>query len=114
MDPIFRLHGEANRRAAAGDDILDCTMGSLMDEDGTLSVMPSVIEALQAVPIREVSGYGPIAGDPRFGEAAIQDLLGGTELAGHALALATPGGTGAIYQAVVNFLERGQALLTTE
>src|SRR5690606_30783982 len=33
---------------------------------------------------------------------------------GHALALATPGGTGAIYQAVVNFLERGQALLTTE
>lgn len=114
MDPIFALHGEASRRLAAGEDILDCTMGSLMDEEGRLSVMPSVVEALQAVPIHEVSGYGPIAGDPRFQAATIQDLLGGTELEEHALALATPGGTGAIYQAVVNFLERGQSLLTTD
>ena len=113
MDPIFRLHGEANRRAAEGEDILDCTMGVLTDEEGRLSVMPSVLEALRSVPIAEVSGYGPIAGDPRFREAAIQDLLGGSPLQEHALALATPGGSGAIYQAVVNFLEPGQALLTT-
>ncbi|MEX2467385.1 MAG: aminotransferase class I/II-fold pyridoxal phosphate-dependent enzyme [Gemmatimonadota bacterium] len=113
MDPIFALHGEANRRASAGEDILDCTMGVLMDEDGHLAVLPSVLDALAAVPVPSVSGYGPIAGDPRFREAAIQDLLGGTELAAHALALATPGGTGAIYQAIVNFLEPGQSLLTT-
>lgn len=114
MDPIFRLHGEAAQRKAAGESILDCTMGSLMDEEGRLSVMPTVAERLRAVPLEEVSGYGPIAGDPRFGEAAIQDLLGGTELAEHALAMATPGGTGAIYHAIVNFLEPGQALLTTD
>lgn len=113
MDPIFALHGEANRRAEAGEDILDCTMGVLMDEEGKLSVLPSVLEALAAVPVPAVSGYGPIAGDPRFREAAIEDLLGGSPLARNALALATPGGTGAIYQATVNFLEPGQSLLTT-
>jgi aromatic-amino-acid transaminase len=113
MDPIFALHGEANRRTEAGEDILDCTMGVLMDEDGKLAVLPSVLEALAAVPVPEVSGYGPIAGDPRFREAAILDMLGGSELANHALALSTPGGTGAIYQSVVNFLEQGQSLLTT-
>jgi len=113
MDPIFALHGEANRRAADGEDILDCTMGVLTDEEGRLAVLPSVLDALRAVPIHEVSGYGPIAGDPRFRAAAIEDLLGGTELAEHAISLATPGGTGAIYEAIVNFLEPGQALLTT-
>ncbi len=113
MDPIFRLHGEANRRAAGGEDILDCTMGVLTDEDGKLAVLPSVIDALKSVDIPSVSGYGPIAGDPQFGQAAIQDLLGGSELQPHALGLVTPGGTGAIYHAVVNFLEPGQALLTT-
>jgi aromatic-amino-acid transaminase len=113
MDPIFKLHGEASRRAAEGEDILDCTMGVLTDEEGKLSVMPSVLEAIANVDVASVSGYGPIAGDPRFREAAIQDLLGGSELAEHALALATPGGTGAIYHTVVNFLEPGQALLTT-
>lgn len=113
MDPIFALNGEANRRKAAGEDILDCTMGVITDEEGRLSVLPSVLEALRSVPIPEVSGYGPIAGDPRFQAAAIDDLLGGTELAAHAVSLATPGGTGAIYQSVVNFLEPGQALLTT-
>ena len=30
-DPIFRLNGEARARAAAGESILDATMGALMD-----------------------------------------------------------------------------------
>ncbi len=114
MDPIFRLHGEANRRAEAGEDILDCTMGVLTDEEGRLAVLPSVIEAIKGVDVRSVSGYGPIAGTPMFGEAAIRDLLGGTGLEPHALAVATPGGTGAIYHSVMNFIEPGQALLTTD
>lgn len=114
MDPIFRLHGEATRRAAEGEDILNCTMGALMDEEGNLSVLPSVLEALRSVSIPSVSGYGPIPGDPRFQEAAVRDLLGESELVDHALAVATPGGTGAIYQAIVNFLEPGQSLLTTD
>ena len=56
MDPIFRLHGEAAQRKAAGESILDCTMGSLMDEEGRLSVMPTVAERLRTVPLAEVSG----------------------------------------------------------
>lgn len=43
----------------------------------------------------------------------IADLFGRGPLAGAAVAVATPGATGALYQAVVNFLEPGQELLTT-
>ena len=43
----------------------------------------------------------------------LQSLFGEGPLAQQATAVATPGGTGAIYQAVVNALEPGQSLLTS-
>ena len=43
----------------------------------------------------------------------IADLYGESELARRSVAVATPGGTGAIHHAIVNFLEPGQAALTT-
>ena len=112
-DPIFMLHAEAQRRAAAGESILNATLGALMEDDGTLAVMPSVLDAIARVPVKEAAGYAPILGSPAFLRAVIDDLFGAGPLAGMAVAAATPGGTGAIHHAVVNFLEPGQALLTT-
>ena len=112
-DPIFALNHEATRRAAAGESILNATLGALYTEDGHLALMPSVLETLQRVQGEEVAGYAPIAGRPDFLEAAVADVFGDGPLAKQAVAAATPGGTGAIYQAVVNFLEPGQKLLTT-
>ena len=112
-DPIFALHGEAMRRAAAGESILNATMGSLMNDDLTLSVLPSVVEAFRRVPAARAAAYGPIAGHAEFQQAAIKDQLEGTGLEACAVACATPGGSGAVYQAVVNFLEPGQKLLTS-
>jgi aromatic-amino-acid transaminase len=112
-DPIFALNAEARRRAAAGESIVNATMGALMDDAGRLAVMPSVVEAFGRVPPSRWSGYGPIAGDPEFLQAATADLLGGGPLHDQAVSCATPGGTGAVYEAVVNFLEPGQKLLTT-
>ena len=111
-DPIFALHGEAVRRAAAGESILNSTLGALMNDDGSLAVMPAAAEALSRVPHARGAGYAPISGDPPYLKAVIADLLGEGALAGQAVAVATPGSTGAIHHAILNFLEPGQAALT--
>ncbi len=112
-DPIFVLNAEARRRAQAGESIINATLGALMEDDGALAVLPSVVEALQRVPARKAAAYAPILGDAPFLEAIVQDTFGGTPLAAQSVASATPGGTGAIYHALTSFLEPGQALLTT-
>ena len=112
-DPIFALDAEARRRAAAGESILNATLGALMEDDGNLAVMPAVFEALDRVDRRRAAAYAPISGPPAFVEAVLDDVLGTTPLRSQAVAVATAGGSGALHHAITNFLERGQALLTT-
>jgi aromatic-amino-acid transaminase len=76
--------------------------------------MPSVLETLERVQGPDVAGYAPVSGRQDFLAATIADPFGDGPLAGQAVAAATPGGTGAVYQAVINFLEPGQKLLTTQ
>jgi aromatic-amino-acid transaminase len=112
-DPIFMLNAEAQRRAQAGESIINATLGALMEDDGTLAVMPSVLDAIARVPVKKAAAYAPIHGDAAFLRAVIDDVFDGGALAKMAVAAATPGGTGALHHAIVNFLEPGQALLTT-
>ena len=112
-DPLFKLHSEATERAARGESILNATLGTLSGEDGKIAVMPVVLETIARVDTRTAAGYAPVAGIPAFLAATIADLFGDGPMAKKAVAVGTPGGTGAVYQAVVNFLEPGQKLLTT-
>jgi len=110
-DPIFIWNGEARRRIAAGEDILNATIGALIGDDGVLCTLPTVLETLRRNQTTETSGYAPISGLPSYRAAVVHDLFGESELAGQAVAVTTPGGSGAVYQAVVNFLEPGQKML---
>jgi len=112
-DPLFALHKEATERAARGESIVNATLGTLSGEDGKIAVMPVVLETIAKVDARTAAGYAPVAGLPAFLDATIADLFGDGPLAKKAVAVGTPGGTGAVYQSVVNFLEPGQKLLTT-
>ena len=112
-DPIFALNTEANARRARGEPTVNATVGALLDDDGKLAILPSVIDALREVPPVQAAGYAPLAGPDSFNRAVVADLLAGTPMAEHAIAVATPGGTGALRHAVANFLEPGQALLTS-
>ena len=112
-DPIFALNAAAKERAAAGEDVINSTLGALMTDDGRLAILPAVSEALASVPREQAAAYAPIAGDPAFLSAVIRDLFGDGPLAERAVAVATPGGTGAVHHAIVNFLQPGDALLTT-
>ena len=112
-DPIFALNAEASARRAKGEAIVNATVGALLDDDGKLAILPTVVDALRAVPPVQAAGYAPLAGPAAFNEAVVADVLAGTEMAKHAFAVATPGGTGALKLAVTDFLEAGQSLLTS-
>ncbi|MBI1380748.1 MAG: aminotransferase class I/II-fold pyridoxal phosphate-dependent enzyme [Planctomycetaceae bacterium] len=112
-DPIFALNAEATRRAQGGEDVLNATLGALIEDDGQLAVMASVFEAMGRIPPRLAASYAPISGPTKYLNAILDDLYAGSPLRDSAVAVGTPGGTGALYSAIVNFLEPGQKLLTT-
>jgi aromatic-amino-acid transaminase len=113
-DPIFALNREATQRRQKGEAIVNATVGALLDDDGRLAILPTAARAVHEVPPVEWATYAPIAGTPDFLRAVVDDLLGGEpELKRAAIAVATPGGSGALRHAIGNFLEPGQAMLTT-
>jgi aromatic-amino-acid transaminase len=112
-DPIFSLNAEAQRRQAAGEDVINATIGALLDDDGKLALMPSVVEALRDVEPEVAAGYAPIPGRSDFRHAVVQDLLGPVGLADRAVCVATPGGSGALRISMDNFLEPHQTVLTS-
>lgn len=114
-DIIFTLSTEAQRRRAAGESIVNATLGALLDEDGRLLVMPTVARAIREVTDEDWAAYAPISGAPAFLDAVITDCFGNRPaFRESATAVATTGGTGALRHALVNYIEAGQALLTTD
>lgn len=112
-DPIFALNKKAQQRKASGEPTINATVGALLEDDGALAVLPSVIETLRSVPAAKIAGYAPIAGDAAFLDAVVKDLLGSSSLASIAVSVATPGGTGALRHAMSVFSERNQAIVTS-
>ncbi|GLH67392.1 pyridoxal phosphate-dependent aminotransferase [Geothrix edaphica] len=110
-DPIFALNAEAQGRRAAGESILNATVGALLDEAGQLVVLDTVMELWRGLGAMDVAPYAPIAGDPAFLKALVQRHWPLLDHAG--TACATPGGSGALSLSLRNFLEPGQTLLTT-
>jgi aspartate/tyrosine/aromatic aminotransferase len=110
-DPIFALNAEAQARKAAGESILNATVGALLDDSGQLVVLESVMDLWRELTALEVAPYAPIAGDPAFLKALVRRHWPALDAAGSACA--TPGGSGALALSLRNFLEPGQALLTT-
>jgi aromatic-amino-acid transaminase len=112
-DPIFTVHQEATGRRQRGEPVIDASIGVLLDDDGALTVLPTTARAVHEVSDLDWASYAPIAGTPAFRRAILDHLLGGVpELRQAAVAVATPGGSGALRHAIVNFLEPGQAALT--
>ncbi len=112
-DVIFALNAEATRRKQAGEPVINATIGSLMNDDGSLSVLSTVTKVLREVPAADWAAYAPIPGMPPFLQAVIDDTFATQKaLKDSATAVATPGGTGALRHALMNYLQSGQAMLT--
>ncbi len=112
-DPIFALNAIAQRRAAEGEEVINASLGALMEDDGSLAVMSTVTDAFRRVDPSRAAAYAPIAGDVPYQNAVVQDVFGTSALEKKAVAVATAGGTGAVHHGIVNFVEPGQTFLTT-
>ena len=88
-------------KADPGDAKVDLGVGVYKDASGTTPVMRAVKEAERRILADQTTkAYTGLAGDPAFGNAMIDLVLGTTIVRDRIAAVATPGGTGAIRQAL--------------
>jgi len=88
-------------RADPRDTKVDLGVGVYKDASGNTPVMRAVKEAeRRLVADQTTKAYTGLAGDPAFADAMIDLLLGNTIARDRIAAIATPGGTGAIRQAL--------------
>ena len=110
-ESIFSLHDEALLRQRRGERIIDATVGVLLDDAGRLAVLPTVATALAELSPLSWAPYAPAAGEADFLNA-VKEKAYPPELRASALAVATPGATGAVSLAIGMSLEPGETLLT--
>jgi aromatic-amino-acid transaminase len=113
-DPIFALSKMAADRKKQGGDVINATLGALLDDEGRLFTLPTAVRALHEVPAEQIAAYAPIGGAAPFLSAIRREVSGGrTSLQERSVVVATPGGTGALRHAITAFVDEGKALLTS-
>jgi aromatic-amino-acid transaminase len=115
-DTIFSWWARYQDAKAAGKDAVNGTIGALLEDDGNLAINKVVDAAVRAAPEVEISAYAPLAGLPSFLDLSKTLAFGESrtrleELGFNLAATASPGGSGALYLAANNLLERGQSAL---
>ena len=113
-DKVFALSGRAKEAIAAKgkDAVINATIGALLDDEGELVTMTSVVDTIMSLTPTDYAEYAPIAGTPAFKEAVQKALFGNFKSSGHVRVCATPGGTGSITSVIANYSEVGDSVLT--
>ncbi|MGI6751252.1 MAG: pyridoxal phosphate-dependent aminotransferase [Anaerovoracaceae bacterium] len=116
-DKIFALNGKAKEMIAkvGKDKVANATLGALMDDEGNLVVLSTVVDVLKSLSPLDYAEYAPIAGVPGFLETVKTAVFGKdipTDL--NIATIATPGGTGAIRNTIQNYSRRGDVILTSD
>ncbi len=115
-DKIFGISQKAKEMAAreGADKVINATIGSLLDDDGKLVILSSVVEVLKNLTPIDYADYAPIAGTPDFIKAIKRAAFGSFVPKAYTEAVATPGGTGAIRNTIQNYSKRGDQVLTSD
>lgn len=115
-DRIFAANREAVNAALqfGREKVVNATVGSVLDEDEKLAIMPSVLGTLKNLPDSEYAAYAPILGTPDYLEAAIQATFKEYRPEGYIKAAATPGGSGALRHTIWNYSDIGDTILTSD
>jgi len=113
-DKVFALNGRAKAATAekGKDAVINAVIGALLDDNGDLVVMESVVDAIRTLGPVDYAEYAPIAGTPAFKEAVQKALFGKYQPDGFVRVCATPGGTGSITNVIKNYSNFGDAVLT--
>ena len=115
-DPIFHIAELAKNRIAeiGSEPVINSTIGSLMDDDGNLVAFDSVYSTFRSLNNAEIAGYASIAGIPEFLENVVYACFKHHQPKGYIEAVATPGGTGAVRNAIANYSEFGDEILVQD
>lgn len=113
-DKVFAASGKALDAVSkyGPADVINATVGSLYDDDGKLIVLKSVDKVMKSLSAEQYAAYAPIAGTPGFKKAVLRAALGSFEPKSCVRVVGTPGGTGAIRNAVANYSCPGDRILT--
>lgn len=113
-DKLFAAtgRGKAAVLEKGHDAVINATVGALYDDNGDLVVLKSVEKTLRSLSAAEFVEYAPIAGTPGFRAAIRKAAFGGFTPKSFTGAVATPGGTGSIRNAVANYSCPGDRILT--
>ncbi len=113
-DKIFGISGRAKAAIAkkGKENVINATIGALLDDEGNLIVLSSVDEAVKSLAPAEYAEYAPIAGTPGFKEAITKAALGDYQPNGYVGVVASPGGTGSLRNAIANYTCPGDKFLT--
>ena len=114
-----RIFGISNRAKAAiaekgRENVVNGTIGALLDDEGRLVVLKSVDEVFRGLGPNDYAEYAPIGGIVPFREAVQKAAFGEHVPEGYLEAVATPGGTGSLRNVISNYSEAGDAVLTTD
>lgn len=115
-DKIFGISTRAKAMIAekGKENVVNATIGALLDDRGDLIVMSSVVEELKKLNPTDFAEYAPIGGIPEFKKAIQKAAFGSFVPKCFTEAVATPGGTGSIRNTVSNYSKPGDAVLTAD
>lgn len=115
-DKIFGISSRAKAMAAreGKDKVVNATIGALLDDNGKLIVMSSVDKVFRNLEPADYAEYAPIGGTPGFKDAAKKDLFRDFVPQCYVETVSTPGGTGAIRNAISNYTSHNDKVLTTD
>ena len=115
-DKIFGISSRAKAMIAekGADKVINATIVSLLDDEGKLVVLSSVVDTMKTLNPVDFADYAPIGGTPQFREAVKKAAFGSFQPSCFTEAVATPGGTGAIRNTISNYSRMGDKILTSD
>lgn len=115
-DIIFNLSERAQKaeRAIGKDNVINATIGALMDDEGKLITMETVYNEYKSLENKDISAYAALEGQPDYLEAVKKICFKGYLPEGYVKAVASPGGSGAIKLATWNYTNEGDEVLTSD
>ena len=102
----IKIHG--------AEKVTNATIGVVLDDNGKLSVMPTVEKVFKSMQMQDFTAYAPISGMVDYTESVREIIFADKPSENYFGAVATSGGTGAIHHAVANYAERGEKVLTSD
>ena len=115
-DKVFAINGRAKAMIAekGKDAVANATIGALMDDNGDLIVMESVMDAIRMLKPADFAEYAPISGTPAFKEAVKKALFGSHQTDRFVEVCASPGGTGSLRNTISNYSRPGDKVMTSD